>query len=114
MALADAEPGQLVFRVEWVANPFRGDRFEELWAPVAEAALDYGASAYAFLRSAEDPIHFTQLAWFDSKLEWERYWYSEELAEARAGAAGLFQVPLLPVPHRVVASGSREREPLEP
>ena len=35
--------------VPWVANPFRGDKFEAAWLPVAEAALDYGATGWALL-----------------------------------------------------------------
>lgn len=82
--------------VPWVANPFRGDKFEAAWAPVCEAALDYGATGWAFFRSKEGGLDFMQWAFFPSKLEWERYWYSEEIAEARTEATGLFQVPVLP------------------
>jgi hypothetical protein len=105
-----AGPG--VVEVSWVANPFRGDRFEEAWAPAAEAALTYGASGYLFLRSKEDQLSFTQLAFFEQKLDFERYWYSEEIAEARALAAGLFQVPVLPQWHAVVAAGSYSEAPV--
>ena len=41
------ELGTSVVAVRWVANPWRGDKFEALWGEVAEAALDYGATAYA-------------------------------------------------------------------
>ena len=95
-----------VVEITWIANPFRGDRFEEAWAPVAETALKYGASGYAFFRSKEDQLKFTQLAFFEQKLDFERYWYSEEICEARALSAGLFQVPVLPEWHAVVAAGS--------
>lgn len=89
----------------WHANPFRGDKFEDAWRPAAQAVLDYGASSWAFFRSMDDPLDFTQLAIFATKLDWERYWYSEELSEARAEASGLYQVPLLPIFHRVVGAG---------
>ncbi len=46
-----------------------------------------------------------QIASFASKLDFERYWYSEEIAEARAEAMGLFQVPVLPVWLRAVDAG---------
>lgn len=107
------EPGMSVVQVDWVANPFRGDKFEEAWRPAAAAALDYGAAGYAFFRSKDDPVHFTQLALFESKVDFERYWLSEEISEARAEASGLFQVPVLPVWHRVVGSGSRDAEPVQ-
>jgi hypothetical protein len=92
--------------VNWVANPFRGDKFEAAWTPVCEAALDYGATWWAFLRASEGRLDFTQLALFPDKLDWDRYWYSEELAEARALASGLFQVPVLPSFHEVPGRGA--------
>ncbi len=82
--------------VQWVANPFRGDKFEAAWLPVAEAALDYGATGWAFFRAHEGCSTSSQFAFFETKLDWERYWYSEEISEARAEASGLYQVPLLP------------------
>lgn len=91
--------------IRWSVNPFRGDRFEEAWRPAAEAALDYGAGAWAFFRSKDDPLLFLQFAAFESKLEFERYWYSEEISAARAEASGLFQVPVLPVWHKLVGAG---------
>ena len=105
-AVTSGGEGSLVVEVSWVVNPFRGDRFAELWAPAAEAALRYGAKGYALFRSQNDRLHFTQLAFFDAKLDWERYWYSEEMAQARAEAAGLYNVPVLPEYHYVVSSGA--------
>ena len=97
--------GDLVCAIVWHTNPFRGDKFEERWKPAAQAAVDYGATSWAFLRSRDDPSDFTQMAVFDSKTDFERYWYSEELAEARADCSGLFQVPVLPVYWRVAGAG---------
>jgi hypothetical protein len=97
-----------VVTILWHATPFRGDKFEDAWRPVAAAALDYGASWWAFYRSKDDPQDFTQVAIFEDKKQWERYWYSEELAVARAECSGLFEVPVLPIWHRVVATGAIE------
>jgi hypothetical protein len=83
--------------INWVANPFRGDKFEAAWAPAAEAVVHYGAQAWAFARSKDDPLQFMQMAAFESKLDFDRYWYSEEIAEARVKASGMYQVPILPV-----------------
>jgi hypothetical protein len=91
--------------VVWHANPFRGDRFAELWLPAAEAALDYGATYWAFLRAHEGGLDFIQHAIFPSKADFERYWYAEEIAEARTQASGLYQVPLLPSFHHIVGAG---------
>ena len=89
----------------WHANPFRGDKFEDAWRPAAQAALDFGATYWAFFRSKDDPLDFIQIASFESKTSFDRYWYSEEIAEARAEASGLYQVPVLPQWLRVVDAG---------
>ena len=99
------KPDESLVFILWHANPFRGDKFEDAWRPAAQAALDYGASSWAFIRSKDDPLDFIQLASFASKTDFERYWYSEEMAEARAEASGLFQVPVLPQWLRVVDAG---------
>jgi hypothetical protein len=93
-------------QVVWHINPFRGDRFAALWAPAAEAALDYGASYWAFSRSKEGGLDFLQHAIFDSEADFDRYWYSEEIAQARVEASGLYQVPLLPQYYEIVGSGA--------
>ena len=99
------QPGESLVMILWHTNPFRGDRFEDAWRPAAEAALDYGASSWAFFRSKDDPLDFIQLASFAEKIDFDRYWYSEEISEARAEASGLFQVPVLPQWLRVVDAG---------
>ncbi len=100
------KPDESVVFILWHANPFRGDKFEDAWRPVAEAALKYGASWWALLRAADGRLDFTQLALFQDKLDWDRYWYSEEIAEARALASGLFQVPVLPTYHEISGIGA--------
>ena len=102
------QPDESLVMILWHANPFRGDKFEDAWRPAAQAALDYGASSWAFMRSKDDPLDFIQLASFSSKIEFDRYWYSEEISEARAEASGLFQVPVLPQWLRVVDAGVLE------
>ena len=83
--------------IDWVANPFRGDRLEEAWKPAAALATRYGAKAWAWTRSKDDPLSFTQFAVFENKLDFDRYWFAEEVAAARVEVGGLYQVPLLPV-----------------
>jgi len=98
--------GDYVMAIIWHANPFRGDKFEAAWRPAAEAALRYGATEWLFMRSLDDPLDFTQFAVFpDGKGQFERYWYSEEISEARAAASGWYQVPILPVFFRVAGAG---------
>jgi len=102
----DQVRGQQVVEIHWNCNPFRADRFEEIWRPVVEASLEYGARSFAFYRGQDDPWQFQQLMIFDDKLGFERYWFSEEVADARARAAGLFQVPVLPLYLCEVTAGS--------
>src|SRR4051812_45940581 len=83
--------------INWVANPFRGDRLEEAWTPAAALATNYGAKAWAWTRSKDDPLSFTQVAVFEKKMDFDRYWFAEEVAAARVAVGGLYQVPLLPV-----------------
>jgi hypothetical protein len=91
----DGEQLKMV-QIAWRANPFRGDKFEEAWLPAAEAVMKFGARGWAFMRSDDDGLHFEQYAWFENKVDFDRYWYSAEIAEYRAKTSGLYQVPLLP------------------
>ena len=98
----------VMVQIKWVANPWRGDKFEEAWRPSAEAVLKYGATWWAFLRAADGRLDFTQLALFRDKTDFDRYWYSEEIAQARALASGLYQIPVLPTYHEVAGMGALE------
>jgi hypothetical protein len=100
------KPGDNVLVINWVANPFRADKFREAWLPHAEAVLRYGATEWAFLQSGEDPQRFDQFAIFPNKSDFERYWYSEEISDARAQTNGLYHVPLLPVWWTVEGAGA--------
>ena len=110
--MAGGRDGEGVFvEIVWHANPFRGDAFEAAWRPAAEAALDYGASYWALLRAQEGRLDFIQHAIFPAKSDFERYWYSEQLAQARTEVAGLYQVPLLPAFHSIVGVGAARSAP---
>ena len=102
-----------VVMIIWNATPARGDKFEEAWRAPSEAAIDFGATYWALLRSKEDKLSFVQLAAFGSKREFERYWYSEEISEARAEASGLYTVPVLPVWMRAVDAGELTADSIE-
>ncbi|HKF80459.1 MAG TPA: hypothetical protein VKB17_06505 [Thermoleophilaceae bacterium] len=96
----------ILVEIRWPINPFRGDKFAEGWLPIAEAALDYGASSWAFYRALDGRLDFIQHATFPSKADFERYWYSETVAEARTELAGCYQVPLLPTFWEITGSGA--------
>jgi len=95
----------VLVQIRWVANPFRGDLFAEGWRAAAEAALDYGAHSWGFYRAKDGRLDFVQEAVFDSKADFDRYWYSERIAEARTQLAGKYQVPLLPAFYEIVGAG---------
>jgi hypothetical protein len=94
--------------IRWPINPFRGDRFAEVWLPAAEAVLDYGATQWSFTRALDGRLDFIQTALFPSKKHFERYWYSEEVSERRVEIAGIYQVPLVPTFWEVVGAGEAE------
>ncbi len=108
MSLAE---GELMVTVTWHANPFRADKFEDAWRPACALAIDYGASWWTLLRSLDDPSDFFQMASFPTREDWERYWYSAQISDARAEAHGLYQVPILPVFQRVKGAGEIEQQP---
>lgn len=95
----------ILLQIRWHANPWRGDAFAEGWAPAAEAALDFGAVSWAFYRALEGRLDFIQEAVFPSKAHFERYWYSETIAEKRIQLQGYFNVPVLPELYEIVGEG---------
>jgi hypothetical protein len=95
----------ILVQIIWHVNPFRGDKFAAGWRPAAEAVLDYGATSWGFYRSHDGRLDFIQQATFPTKAAFERYWYSETVAEARAELAGYYHVPLVPSFHEIVGQG---------
>jgi hypothetical protein len=97
-----------VVHIPWYANALRADKLAVALSEIAPIALRYGASEYVVYRSDDDRYRFLQSATFDSKTDFERYWYGQEFNDWRADYAGWFQVPLAYVWHSVVAAGSLE------
>jgi hypothetical protein len=95
----------IVVQIIWHVNPFRGDRFAETWLPAAEAVVDYGATSWCFYRALDGRLDFLQQATFPGKADFERYWYSETVAEKRVELAGYYQVPLLPTFYEILGEG---------
>ena len=104
-------------QIDWVANPFRGDKFAEGWLPAAEAVLDYGATEWSFTRATSTAgSTSSRRAIFPSKAHFERYWYSERIAELRIELSGTYQVPIVPTFWELVGAGqpSASRAPDQP
>jgi hypothetical protein len=95
----------IIVHIPWHVNPFRGDKFADAWAPAAEAVLDYGAVSWAFYRAYDGRLDFIQQATFPSKAHFERYWYSETIAQKRIEMQGYYNVPILPVFYEVIGEG---------
>jgi hypothetical protein len=81
--------------IPWYATVWRADRLEEALGQIAPLALRHGATEYAVYRSRDDAYKLLQISAFESKLDWERYWYGPEFAEWRADYNGWFQVPVV-------------------
>jgi hypothetical protein len=101
-----SEDQGIAVHIRWVANPFRGDRFEELWLPACEAVLDYGGTGWALFRAKDGMLDFAQWAFVPTKDHWDRYWYSDEIGEVRTSVVGLHQVPILPTFHIITGMGT--------
>jgi hypothetical protein len=80
--------------IPWYATGFRAERFEPALNEIAAVALRYGASSYAVYRARDDRYKFQQLAAFEDKLDWERYWEGREMIDFRVLHNSWYQVPL--------------------
>jgi hypothetical protein len=80
--------------VQWYVTLFRKDVFADDVCRVAPLALRYGATRYAVHRSRDDHYRVTQMAWFESRRDWYKYWDGPEMIEFRRRNAGRFQIPV--------------------
>ena len=94
------------------ANPFRGDKFAEGWAPAAEAVLDYGATAWGFYRAIDGRLDFIQ----DGGLPDQGALRALLVLGARSRRRGpscraTIQVPVLPTLYEIVGERPRPAQP---
>ncbi len=95
-----------VVHIPWYATGLRADRLEAALAGVAPVALRYGARSYAVHRSRDDRYKFVQMAEFEDKLDWERYWNGPEMTEFRVLTSSWYQVPVLYYWNDLVTAGA--------
>jgi hypothetical protein len=88
-----------VVHIPWYATLFRGDKLAAAVCEAAEASIRYGASQYRVHRSRDDAYRITQMVWFESRLDWARYWEGPEMVAFRAEWMGKYQVPVMYVWH---------------
>jgi hypothetical protein len=102
-----------VVYVPWYATVFRGDKLEGKVAEIAPVALRYGATGYAVHRNRDDRYKILQMATFEHKLDWDRYWSGPEFTRFRVETQALYQVPILYSWNDVTIEGhlDEEREP---
>jgi hypothetical protein len=104
-----------VVHIPWYATILRQDALAADVVAAAPLAMRYGATQYSVHRSDDDRYKILQMAWFESKDDWYRYWDGPEMIELRRRNAGHYQVPLLYVWHEEIAAGALGPEvPLEP
>ena len=65
----------------------------------------YGAKSWSLTRSIDDPLAFQQTSIWESRADFERYWFSEEIEDARASD----HRPLRPAAPARLAHAARRR-----
>jgi hypothetical protein len=95
-----------VIHVDWYATVLRQEAFAAEVVTAAPLALRYGATQYAVHRSNDDRYKILQMAWFESKRDWYRYWDGPEMIEFRRRNAGHYQLPIGYAWHEELASGA--------
>lgn len=101
------EKGKLMVEVctlDWHIAPFRADRWLDLWEPVAARMPAYGAAGWSLTRSVDDPLHFQQTSTWESRADFERWWFSDEAEQGRAAIVGMHDLPILPAWHTLVVA----------
>ena len=101
--------------VTWYATILRQDALAAEVSAVAPLAMRYGATKYAVHRSDDDRYKIIQMAWFDSKDAWYRYWDGPEMIEFRRRNSGHYQIPVTYAWHDELVAGELGPEvPLAP
>jgi quinol monooxygenase YgiN len=92
--------------IDWRIHPFRADRWLEAWMPAAARAMAFGASEWSLTRSVDDPLHFRQTSVWENREDFERYWASDEVTAVREQVLNLYNKPLIPTWHTLIAAES--------
>lgn len=91
--------------IRWYATGFRGDQLEIALNQIGEISLRHGATSWQVFRNRDDRYVFQFITEWNSKEDWERYWYGDDFCEMRAATSGWYQVPLLYVWHDKTGQG---------
>jgi hypothetical protein len=83
-----------VHYIEWHVVPFRRDAFLEVWTPALDRALAYGAKSSFISRNEDDTLHLRQVTVWESRAEWELWWFSDEISALRQAALKYYHKPI--------------------
>ena len=97
-----------VVHVPWYATGLRGDKLAEALADISAVALRYGANSHAIYRYNDDRYKFLQMATFEEKSDFERYWYGEDFSDWRRDYSSWYQVPIVYTWSDMVLQGDLE------
>lgn len=101
--------------VQWYSAALRKDHMAAEISLVAPLALRYGAWKYSVQQSRDDQYKVIQMAWFENRDDWYRYWESPEMVEFRRRNSGRYQIPVNYVWYEELATGELGPEvPLPP
>jgi hypothetical protein len=92
--MAGAGPGGHV-HIPWYATGFRHDKLEAPLMEIAAVAMRYGATSYAVYRHRDDRYKYLQVAEFEDKVAFEKYWYGPEFSAFRTIHSSWYQVPVV-------------------
>jgi hypothetical protein len=95
-----------VCKLHWHISPLRGLRWLELWEPAAEKCTAYGAKSWSLTRDDNDTLAYEQTMVWENKADFERYWYSPEIEQARQSVVAWYDIPMLPEWHTLIAAHS--------
>ncbi len=95
-----------VVHIPWYANGFRHNKLADALAGIAPVALRYGANWYQVHRYRDDLYKFLQVAEFDDKFDFDRYWAGPEFTDFRVICSSWYQVPVLYSWSDLVATGA--------
>ena len=99
-----------VVHIPWYATGFRHDKLAGALAGIAPVAIRYGARSYQVHRFRDDLYKFLQMAEFETKLDFDRYWAGPEFTDFRVLASSWYQVPVTYSWSDLVVSGTLEPE----
>jgi heme-degrading monooxygenase HmoA len=85
--------------INWHVNPWRAQRWYETWLPALERAPSFGATSFSLTRSEEDHLSFLQTTVWENRADFDRFWSSDEISEARESMLDIYNKPVYPVWH---------------